>query len=99
MRRSNIRRCGRRSGRSNIHAARCEGYTPTGRLPDQLATGPRVLRTYRADDTMNYEHNTVVTDQADLQPIIERLLNEPGVTTIHVRTLAPQCFLYAVGAD
>ena len=49
-----------------IHAARCEGYTPTGRLPEQLASGPRVLRTYRADDTMNYEHNTVVTDEAEL---------------------------------
>jgi hypothetical protein len=82
-----------------IHAAPCEGYTPTGRLPDQLATGPRVLRTYRADDTMNYEHNTVVTDEADLQPIIERLLGEPEVATVHVRTLAPQCFLYAVAAD
>jgi Protein of unknown function (DUF1203) len=82
-----------------IHAARCEGYTPTGRLPEQLATGPRVLRTYRADDTMNYEHNTVVTDEADLQPIIERLLSKPDVTTVHVRTLAPQCFLYAVAAD
>ncbi len=82
-----------------IHAAPCEGYTLTGRLPGQLATGPRVLRTYRADDTMNYEHNTVVTDRADLQPIIERLLSEPEVATIHVRTLAPQCFLYAVAAD
>jgi len=41
-----------------IHAARCEGSTPTGRLPEQLATGPRVLRT---DDTMNSEHSTVVT--------------------------------------
>ena len=47
-----------------IHAARCQGYTPTGRLPEQLATGPR--RTYRADDTMNYGHNAVVTDEADL---------------------------------
>ena len=82
-----------------IHAARCEGYPPTGRLPGQLATGPRVLRTYRADDTMNYEHNTVVTDEIDLQPIIKRLLSEPDVTTVHVRTLAPQCFLYAVAAD
>lgn len=82
-----------------IHAARCEGYIPTGRLPEQLAAGPRVLRTYRADDTMNYEHNTVVTDGADLQPIIERLLANPDVTTLHVRTLAPQCFLYAVAAD
>jgi hypothetical protein len=82
-----------------IHAARCEGYTPTGRLPEQLATGPRVLRTYRAGDTMNYEHNSVVTGEADLQPIIERLLTKPDVTTVHVRTLAPQCFLYAVAAD
>jgi len=81
-----------------IHAARCDGYKPTGRLPDQLATGPRVLRTYRADDTMNYDHNTVVFDDADLGPIIQGLLSERDVATVHVRTLAPQCFLYAVAA-
>jgi hypothetical protein len=81
-----------------VHAARCGGYAPTGRLPEQLAAGPRVLRTYRADDTMNYDHNTVVTDEADLKPIIEHLLSEPDVATLHVRTLAPQCFLYAVVA-
>jgi hypothetical protein len=81
-----------------IHAARCEGYASTARLPEQLATGPRVLRTYRADNTMNYDHNTVVADETDLEPIIERLLCEPDVATVHVRTLAPQCFLYAVTA-
>jgi Protein of unknown function (DUF1203) len=81
-----------------IHAERCGGYTQTGGLPARLDTGPRVLRTYRADDTMNYDHNTVVTDEADLEPIIERLLAEPDVATVHVRTLAPQCFLYAVTA-
>jgi hypothetical protein len=36
-----------------IHASRCDGYQPTGLLPGQLATGPHVPRTYRADDTMN----------------------------------------------
>ena len=82
-----------------IHAASCEGYTQTAELPDQLATGPRVLRTYRDDDTMNYEHNTVVADDAQLRTIIEGLLCEPDVATVHVRTLAPQCFLYAVVAD
>jgi Protein of unknown function (DUF1203) len=81
-----------------IHAARCAGHVPTGRLPEHLAFGPRVLRTYRADDTMNYDHNTVVTDEADLEPIIDRLLSEPDVATVHVRTLAPQCFLYAITA-
>jgi hypothetical protein len=81
-----------------IHASRCEGYAATGRLPEQMATGPGVLRTYRDDDTMNYDHNTVVTDEADLEPIIEGLLSEADVATVHVRTLAPQCFLYAVTA-
>jgi len=61
-----------------IHAARCDGYQPAGRLPGQLATGPRVLRTYRADDTMNYGQNTVVTDDTDLGPSIQRLLGERG---------------------
>jgi hypothetical protein len=81
-----------------IHADRCDGYSGADGLPPELATGPRVLRTYRADDTMNYDKLTVVTDEADLQPIIERLLAEPDVATVHVRTLAPQCFLYAVTA-
>jgi hypothetical protein len=81
-----------------IHAAQCDGYTQTGRLPEQLATGPRVLRTYTPDNTMNYDHNTVITDDAALEPVIERLLGEPDVATVHVRTVAPQCFLYAVTA-
>jgi Protein of unknown function (DUF1203) len=81
-----------------IHAVPCKGYAQPGQLPGPLAFGPRVLRTYRADDTMNYDHNTVVTDEADLRPIIERLLSQPDVATVHVRTLAPQCFLYAVTA-
>ncbi|SDO89662.1 Protein of unknown function [Nakamurella panacisegetis] len=81
-----------------IHASPCDGPTSVTKLPQQLATGPRVLRTYRADDTMNYDHNTVVSNEADLEPILERLLGEPDVETVHVRTLAPQCFLYAVTA-
>jgi hypothetical protein len=81
-----------------IHAAPCAGYPDPARLPAQLATGPRVLRTYRADNTMNYDHNTVITDDADLEPIVTRLLSQPDVATVHVRTLAPQCYLYSVGA-
>lgn len=81
-----------------IHASPCDGYTTVARLPQQLASGPRVLRTYRADDSMNYEHNTVITDDSDVEPVIRRLLAEPDVDTVHVRALASQCFLYAVTA-
>src|ERR1700685_1494372 len=34
-----------------IHAARCDGYKPTGRLPGQLATRPRGPGPHRAGDT------------------------------------------------
>lgn len=80
-----------------IHAAAgCEGYRTPHSLPAQLSTGPRVLRAYRSDGTMHYDHNTLVADDAQLTPIIERLLAEPDVATIHVRTVKPQCFLYSV---
>ncbi len=78
-----------------IHAEAAMGTCRLGGYPSLSLTGPRVLRTYRADDTMNYDHNTVVADEGDLAPIIQRLLCEPEVATVHVRTLAPQCFLYA----
>jgi hypothetical protein len=79
-----------------VHAERCEGYAGDG-LPAELRSGPRVLRTYRPDGSMNYDHNTLVGDE-DLQPHLEKLLALPDVSTVHVRTVLPQCFLYAVTA-
>lgn len=77
-----------------VHADRCDGYRETS-LPAELRRGPRVLRTYRPDGSMNYEHNTLVGDE-DLEPVLDRLLAEPDVATVHVRTVLPQCFHYAV---
>jgi hypothetical protein len=79
-----------------VHAERCEGYAGAG-LPDELNSGPRVLRTYRPDGTMNYDHNTLVGHE-DLEPHLDELLALPDVGTVHVRTVLPQCFLYAVTA-
>jgi hypothetical protein len=44
---------------------------------------------------MNYEHNTLAGEE-DLEPLLEKLLALPDVGTVHVRTVLPQCFLYAV---
>lgn len=77
-----------------VHAQRCEGYDAAG-LPDHLRQGPRVLRTYRSDGTMNYDHHTLVGDE-DIEPFLDKLLAEPDVATVHVRTVLPQCYLYAV---
>jgi hypothetical protein len=77
-----------------VHAYHCEGYAEPW-LPGALRRGPRVLRTYRADGSMDYDHNTLVGDE-DLEPVLEQLLTEPDVATVHVRPVLPQCFLYAV---
>ncbi len=79
-----------------IHAERCLGYRSAGELPRQLATVPRILRTYRGDSAMHYDHTTAVLAEVALAPIITRLLAEPDVATVHVRNLKPQCFLYSV---
>ncbi|MGH8862155.1 MAG: DUF1203 domain-containing protein [Jatrophihabitantaceae bacterium] len=81
-----------------VHADACAGYAAEAGLPAQLRTGPRLLRTYRADDTMNYDHNTLVDDAVDLEETIDGLLALPDVATVHVRTVLPQCFLFAVTA-
>lgn len=77
-----------------VHAERCDGFAGPG-LPPELDHGPRVLRTYHADGSMDYAHHTLV-DEEDLAPVLDRLLDEPEVATVHVRTVLPQCFLYAV---
>ena len=84
----------REVGPTYVHARPCEGYAER-RLPGELRRGPRVLRTYRADGSMDYGHNTLVGDE-DIEPVLDRLLAEPEVATVHVRTVLPQCFLYAV---
>ena len=79
-----------------IHAEACDGYGTGAELPSQLRSGPRLLRTYHADDTMNYAHNTLVEDGEDIEARLTELLSLSDVAMVHVRTVLPQCFLYAV---
>jgi hypothetical protein len=78
-----------------VHAAACAGFTGD-ELPEQLRTGPRILRTYRADETMDYEHVTLVPEGEDLEPALRKLFAEPEVATVHVRAMLTQCFTYTV---
>jgi hypothetical protein len=77
-----------------VHAESCAGPDEAG-VPGGLSRGPLLLRTYRADGSMNYDHNTLIGAE-DVEPMLEDLLAWPDVSTVHVRTVLPQCFLYAV---
>jgi hypothetical protein len=79
-----------------VHGSACGGYDADAGLPPALRTGPRVLRTYRADDTLDYDHIRLVPEGEDIETALDEVLAEPGVATVHVRSLGPQCFLFAV---
>jgi hypothetical protein len=86
------------SGPIYIHSERCCGYTQPDKLPSDFRTGPRILRTYRADGTLDYENITLVPEGEDLEKPIRQLLEKPAVSTIHVRAVLSQCYTYRIDA-
>jgi len=82
-----------------VHSAECGGYPTPQQLPDELRTGPRVLRTYHADGSLDYDDITLAPEGADLEPLLRELLSRPQVAHVHVRTVLPQCFHYEVRAQ
>lgn len=78
-----------------VHAHGCPGPTTTS-LPQELRGGPRVLRAYRPDGSMNYEQNTLVPEGEDIEDELRRLLRDREVSKVHVRTVLPQCYLFSV---
>jgi hypothetical protein len=82
-----------------VHSEECVGYPISDRLPDGLRTGPRVLRTYHPDGSLDYDDITLAPDGADLEPLLRELLSRPRVALVHVRSVLPQCFHYEVRAQ
>lgn len=78
-----------------VHADACEGYTSTA-LPPELRTGPRILRSYHADGSLDYDDIAYVPNGDDLEPTLRDLLARPAVAAVHVRASMTQCFTYEV---
>lgn len=88
----------RETGPVFVHGEDCGGRDAGSGLPDGLRTGPRVLRPYRADGTLNYDAIRIVADGEDLEAPLTDLVMRPDVLEVHVRAVAAQCFTYAVRA-
>ena len=79
-----------------VHAEDCGGYPHTGELPDELRTGPRILRSYHADGSLDYDDIVYVSGGEDVEPALRDLLDRPAVALVHVRASMTQCFTYEV---
>ncbi len=84
------------SGPVYVHAEACAGYEVHGELPAELRAGPRILRTYYADESLDYDDITLVPEGQDLEPALRDLLTRPKVAAVHVRAWMSQCFAYEV---
>lgn len=81
-----------------VHARPCEGWAEDSGLPPQLRRGPRVLRGYREDGSLDYSAIRIVHEGEDVERPLQELLADPAVHEVHVRALAEQCFTYRVRA-
>lgn len=81
-----------------VHAETCAGYPDPGAFPDAFRTGPRLLRTYHADGSLDYADITLVPEGADVAEAVAELLSRPGVDEVHARAAEAQCFTFAVRA-
>ena len=81
-----------------VCAQECGGYRTPNELPERLRTGPKILRTYRADGTLDYDHITQVPEGVDIGDELVRLLDQPDVAIVHVRAVLAQCFAYSVSS-
>lgn len=79
-----------------VHLENCSGYDARHELPAALRVGPRILRTYHADGSLDYADITYVADGEDIEPAIRDLLDRPAVDKVHVRSHLAQCFTYEV---
>jgi len=79
-----------------VHADRCAGYPDPAAFPELFRRGPRVLRGYRADGTLDYDRIEIVPDGADVEAAARALLAHPEVAEIHARAVGPQCFTFAL---
>jgi hypothetical protein len=81
-----------------ICAHECGGYPTANELPERQRTGPKILRTYRADESLNYDYISYVPDGVDIGDQLIALLAQPDVAIVHVRAVLAQCFAYSVTA-
>lgn len=79
-----------------VHAGPCPGYDERAGLPSELREGPRVLRGYHADGSLDYDAIRTVGAGEDIGPVMDELLAKPGLREVHVRAADAQCFTYLV---
>ena len=73
----------------------CAAHSPSDRLPEIVTSRQVNIRAYDARDYMLYAHSQLA-DGREAEGVAAKLLEEPGVRQVHIRTALHGCFLCAV---
>lgn len=74
-----------------IHEASCERYPEEGGFPADLRAHALTLAAYGRGRRLRAEEH-VAAAQADLEEVLDRLLERPDVDYVHVRDTAAGCY-------
>jgi Protein of unknown function (DUF1203) len=81
-----------------VHSGPCDGYPDTGRFPAVLADSPRMLNPFDRDGARAYDLITFVGPDsdgaADQEAAVRKLLDDPRVAFVHIRSTEAGCFTF-----
>jgi hypothetical protein len=81
-----------------VHFRRCAGYLTPGEYPPDLRGSRSLLNPFGHDGARAYDHITFVEPDDDPVAAVRRVIDQPGVSHLHVRSTVAQCFKFEVRA-
>jgi hypothetical protein len=77
-----------------VHADACAGYGTTGRYPQALLGGRRMINPFDHEGARAYDHITFVGPDDDHEAAVRAVLAEPSVAFVHVRSASAGCLMF-----
>jgi hypothetical protein len=77
-----------------VHSGPCAGYAEPERYPEAFADSPRMLNPFDRTGARAYEHITFVGPDDDHDAAVRKLLSDPDVGFVHVRSAEAGCFTF-----
>jgi hypothetical protein len=77
-----------------VHHTRCAGYPDHEVYPPELRNGRRMLNPFDHTGARAYDHITFVSPEQDHEAAVRRVLEQPEVAFLHVRSATAGCFTF-----
>jgi hypothetical protein len=78
-----------------VHFGQCDGYAHTGTYPEVFRHSKRMLNPFDHQGARAYHHITFVGPEDDHEAAVRRILDQPDVAYLHVRSVEAGCFTFA----